>query len=414
MQSQETSSREKGPLRNPGQEEENTSRPLISSTETIELEVSYDRSATPSILQIEDSFLSTKSARPIKRIKLSSSHQTQLDPELLLIHQVICEQQSTNHDSHPQTSYFLDAPRLFAGDNKASPLRGKSSISNVDEHVEDSNHVSIIIYRTYYCDDYHESIQREFERLNLSDYHVRTVPAMRPYLFVLREDMDVATCVSEEMTLLSFDLKAALKKLEEIDPIIDYNSFSGDNWGLKAPYLQLYHFRGLIRQSTPRLTSVEERKHVDVLLSYIDEAFRDDYAEADSLFAKGLVSQKHHSKLFRPNEIVMTAREGQPVGSVAKGFPRTGPSNTTLYCEDWSFNGVFSQNGSLKNLEWPSTLSEILPIVDLDLFPLKYDNAGTNQRLLRRGQLLWNCRKRGYMSYRVPGSESDPEAVRIQ
>lgn len=413
MQSREANSREKGPPQNPGHEEEDIYRPLISSTEKRDLEVSSDSSPTPSILQMVDDFPSTKSVRPTKRIKLGSSHQTQLDPEFLLIHRVECGQ-STNHDNHPQTSYFLDAPRLFAGDNKASPLRGTNSITDVDEHVEDNDHVSIIIYRTYYCDQYHESIQREFERLKLSNYHVRTVPAMRPYLFVLREDMEVATCVSEEMTLLSHGLKAALKKLEDIDPRINYNSFRQDHWDLKAPYLQLYHFRDLIRQTTPWLTSVEEQKHVDVILSYIDEALEDDYAEADRLFAKGLVSQKHHSKLFGPNEIVMTMKEGQPVTSVSKGFPIAGPSNITLYCEDWSFDGVFSQNGGVHNIAWPSTSSEILPIVGLDLFPLKYDNVGTKQRLLKRGQLLWNCRKRGYMSYRVPGSEGDPQTVRIQ
>ncbi|KFY89917.1 hypothetical protein V498_06261 [Pseudogymnoascus sp. VKM F-4517 (FW-2822)] len=315
-------------------------------------------------------------------------------------------------------------------------------IADVDEHIEDNDHVSIVIYRTYYCYEYHENIQREFERLKLSNHHVRTAPQIRPYLFALREDMEVATCVSEEMTLLSHDLKAALQELEDIDSRINYESFMQDDWDLTAPYLQLYHFRDLIRQTTLRLTNVEEQKHVDVLLSYIDEAFGDDYAEADSLFAKGLVSQKHHSKLFGPNEIVMTMKDGQPIASVSKGFPKTGPSNVTLYCEDWSFDGVFSINGSENNISWPSTSSEILPIVDLNLFPLKYDNVGTKQRLLKRGQLLeilpivdlnlfplkydnvgikqrllkrgkllWNCRKRGYMSYRVPDSGGDPQTV---
>ncbi|KAH8747123.1 hypothetical protein BGZ57DRAFT_777353 [Hyaloscypha finlandica] len=351
--------------------------------------------------------------RPTKRIKLGSHHQAKLDPEYLLIHKVECGQ-SINHNHHPETSYFLDPPRLFAKDNKASPLRGTISITDVEEHLEDNEHISIIIYRTYDCEEYHESIEENFERLRLSDYGVRTVSAMRPYLFVLSKDMTAAMCVSEDMTLLSHDLKEALTKLEILEPRINYNTLMLNDWALNAPYLQLYHFRDLTRQTIRRLASIEERNHVDVLLRYIDEGFGDDYAEADDLFARGLVSQKHHSKLFGPDETVITMKEGQPVAFISKGLPKTGGSGPTLYCENWNFDGVFERKESIVDAIWPSTSSAILPIVDLEYFPLKYDTAGTKQRLLARGQVLWNCRKRSYMSYRAPRGKGDIQMVRLQ
>jgi hypothetical protein len=412
MGSPAANSPENGPSRSSGHEEEEIYHPIVSGSNKRDLEVPSQDSSTPSLPPTEDEFPSSMSARPTKRTKPRPSHQTQLDPEYLVIHKVECRQ-SINHHHRPETSYFLDSPRLFAGDNKASPLRGTVSIADVEEHIEDNEHISIVIYRTYDCDEYHESIGDEFERLKLSDYGVRTVSAIRPYLFVLRKNMEVATCVSEDMKILSTDLKEALKNLEELDLRINYNSFTQEHWSLNAPYLQLYHFRNLIKQTIPRLASAEEQQHVDVLMRYIDEAFRDDYAEADNLFAKGLVSQKHHSKLFGPNETVVTIKEGQPVAFISRGLSNTGQSNPTLYCENWSFDGVFERKETIVDVTWPSTSSATLPIVDLNVFPLKYDRAGTEKRLLARGQLLWSCRKRRYMSYRVPGVKGDIQTVRI-
>jgi hypothetical protein len=409
MLSRAARERETRPSQNSGLQE--VYHPPVATNGKRDLEESSQDGSPSGDVQAEDELPTSVPVRPTKRIKLGSNPQVDLDPEFLLIHKVECGQ-SINHNHHPGTSYFLDIPRLFSGDNKASALRGTISITDVEEHLEDNEHISIVIYRTYDCEEYHESIEEGFERLKLSDYGVRTVSAMRPYLFVLREDMAPATCILEDMTLLSSDLKEALRNLENLDPRINYSSFRQDDWSLKAPYLQLYHFRDLVKQATRRLTNIEELRHVKVLLRYIDEAFGDDYAEADHLFAQGLVSQKHHSKLFGPNETVVNMKDGQPVASLSRGLPNTGQSTPTLYCEDWSFDGVFGRKGNTVVITWPSTSSEILPIVDLELFPLKYDLVGTKQKLLVRGQLLWKCRKRRYMSYRVPGGKGDIQTAR--
>ena len=65
------------------------------------------------------------------------------------------------------------------------------------------------------------------------------------------------------------------------------------------------------------------------------------------------------------------------------------------------------------NVVWPSISSEILPIIDLEIFPLKYDRSGTQKRLQARGQVLWNCRKRGYMTYTALTGKSEIHTVSI-
>jgi hypothetical protein len=409
MEFQAADSSEKGPSRSPGREE--ISYPLASSSGKRAVEESSDKNSSPGRYSTEDGYPTPMPARPTKRIRLGDSHQT-LEPEYLLIHKVECGQ-SFNHNHHPKISYFLDSPRLFTGDNKASALRGTITIPDVDEHLEDNEHISIVICRTYNCEAYHETIEDRFERLKLSDYGVRTVSAMRPYLFILREDMVAATCILEDMKLLSADLKEALRNLEALDSSINYNSFVQQDWNMEAPYLQLYHYRELMRQTIPKLKDVEEQRHVNVLLRYIDKEFEGEYAEADDLFAKGLVSQKHYSKLFGPNDTVVTMKDGQPLASVSLGLPNTEYSNLNLLCENWSFDGVFERKQNVVEVIWPFESSAIVPIVNLKLFPLKHSRDGTKERLLARGKLLWSCRKRRYMSYRAPGSKDNFQTVRI-
>ena len=411
MHPQDVSSPENEAPSSSAYDEEEIYHPLMSNSEKRRIDRLSEDSSPSVIVQGEHDLPSSMAARSTKRIKLGR-RKTQLDPVHLVLHKVECGR-SINHNHHPETSYFLDAPRLFAGDNKASPLRGTSSIANAEEYLEDNEHISIVIYRTYDCEEYHERVEQSFERLRLSDFGVRTVAAMRPYLFVVSKDMAPATSVSEYMTLLSHDLKEALRNLEMLNPSINYNSFRQNHWRLNAPYLQMYHFRDLVRQTIPRLSSAEERKHADVLLTYIDEAFGDDYAEADNMFAKGMVSQNHLSKLFGPDETVVTMKESQPVAFISRGLPNTGHPALTLQCENWNFDGVFGQTETGFNVVWPSTSPEILPIVELEIFPLKYDHSGIQKRLLARGQVLWNCRKRRYMTYTALTGKSEIHTVSI-
>ena len=332
MHPQDVSSPENGAPSSSAYDEEEIYHPLMFNSEKRRMDRLSEDSSPSAILQGEHDMPSSMAARSTKRIKLGS-RKTRPDLAHLVLHKVECGR-SINHNHHPETSYFLDAPRLFAGDNKASPLRGTSSIANAEEYLEDNEHISIVIYRTYDCEEYHESVEQSFERLRLSDFGVRTVAAMRPYLFVVSKDMAPATSVSEYMTLLSHDLKEALRNLEKLNPSINCNSFRHNHWRLNAPYLQMYHFRDLVRHTIPRLTSAEERKHAEVLLTYIDETFGDDYAEADNMFAKGMVSQNHLSKLFEPYEIVVTMKESQPVAFISKGLPNTGHPALTLRCEN--------------------------------------------------------------------------------
>lgn len=125
--------------------------------------------------------------------------------------------QNTNHSHHPRTAYFLDPPRLFADDNKASALRGTIPIFEIEDHLDDNEHISTVVYKSYDCETHHQHLTNKdaFERIKLSSSGVRGILALQPYPFTLKEDAAPALCRSEEMTILFERAQRCLEELEE-------------------------------------------------------------------------------------------------------------------------------------------------------------------------------------------------------
>jgi hypothetical protein len=339
-----------------------------------------------------------------KRLRSDSNSVSEVEPEHLIIHQVECTQ-TPDHRHHSSVAYFLDPPRLFAEDNKASALRGNTPIYDIEEYLENQENISIVVYRSYDCERYHKHLTNKgaFERIKLSSSGIRGVPALQPYLSALKKDAAPASCKSEKMEIHASELEDALESLKKLNSKMSIKDF----WEPEAPYLHLYHFRGMIKDNVWKLSNSLQQQHVNVLLEYIDEAFGDEYADADALFAKGLVSKKHLSKLFGPDEIVVTIKEGHLVAYLSDGLPDASKSSIKLSCSSWTFDGVFHKKDTTFRVDWPSFDPDprVLPISKLEMFPLKYDTSGAEEMLSSRGKRLWSCRRRRYMSYNAPEFE---------
>jgi hypothetical protein len=85
-------------------------------------------------------------------------------PRYLILHQVKCEPVGT-HTNHKTESEFFDTPRLFAGDSKASSLRGKKPAAITQDYLEDHPEISFIVYKLYSCNNYYEEVKDNFDRL---------------------------------------------------------------------------------------------------------------------------------------------------------------------------------------------------------------------------------------------------------
>lgn len=152
-----------------------------------------------------------------------------LTPKYLLLHQVECSRGGT-HSSYNLDSYFLDVPRLFAGDSKATALRGEKEVKYVHEYLEDHPEISFAIYPPYDYNDYHESVKDEFHKLQIPQLDPAIISQLKPYFAILKSD-----CENVYESFVSEDLKSA----------ICFTGFeSPEDW--TSPYLLIYHSQELM------------------------------------------------------------------------------------------------------------------------------------------------------------------------
>ncbi|KAH7193903.1 uncharacterized protein B0J16DRAFT_336226 [Fusarium flagelliforme] len=324
-------------------------------------------------------------------------------PQYMIVHRVECPGSTPDHSAHPHISIYLDVPRLFAGDNKASLLRGRMPDEEAQLRAKKDPDISFIIYRTYNCLEYHEAL---FDVLR--ETSVNSLLANRSsQTYLLPIDGFDAVEEREYMEIVSTHFNDAIEAVKEADTrhgSLDESLLLG--WrrehNMVAPYLHLYHTRKLLRDHVPQLPE-RQSQNISLLLDYLDETFGSDYQEAEKLFDDGLVSRKHFHKLFGPREIMVTVEEGHHIGMVSRYPPLAGSNPIRLECEIWKFNGRFTMHKKTVIIPWPKHAAELdkVPIKSLDIFPLKFDQ-GLEDRLRKRGELHWQLRKPRLVLYTAP------------
>lgn len=146
------------------------------------------------------------------------------------------------HGRHRRLSLFPDQPQLFAGDNRASSLRGRELVgASLEEYLDGAPDVSPVVIRTYGCLAYHQAIDGQF---------VMPLPAadsgfpseLRPYFDVLQRDPGPAQA-TEEYIQISQPFRMAMDTLLEAEPLL----LAQWEASLAPPYLQIYHARAKMR-----------------------------------------------------------------------------------------------------------------------------------------------------------------------
>jgi len=65
----------------------------------------------------------------------------------------------------------------------------------------------------------------------------------------------------------------------------------------------------------------------------------------------------------------------------------------------WEFDGDFQKKTTLLKVETRSNKDEEIVIRDLDIYPIQFADEDLVDRLRRRGQQVWNCRRGTFVSY---------------
>lgn len=325
----------------------------------------------------------------------------------VILHTVLCPRSSAAHQHHPESACFLDTPSLDRGDSKATPLRGKHEIADLQSYLEDFPRISFVVERTYNCADFHDELEKsgKFRKIDIGPTGAQVAMQLRPYLFVLEADASQPEPTRETM---SFPASEALK--EALEFCLSEESISRND--LVAPYLQFYHARQLLTSGKRHLTP-QWKIEIRALYAYLDERFGHEYAEADDLFSQGFFTTRHFLKLFGPGDVLVNTEKSDPVAMLAKRVLERQRSAITIECETWSFDGAFRKVERNVRISVPSKYHahDMIPITSLDISPLHFNPRSLRDALQKRGEIFWKCRKPGLVSYNSPTKGFDIQVV---
>ncbi|KAF2498988.1 hypothetical protein BU16DRAFT_446688, partial [Lophium mytilinum] len=260
--------------------------------------------------------------------------------------------------------------------------------------------IHFVVYRNYDCRNYHEHVKDDFNPLPLPQIKREVLAGLKAHFFDLPKDGDDAVARWENIGSLSITLQQTLETIRYPGQL-----------KLEAPYTAFYHGRSLLADHASGRSGILEPLHQDHLQSLLDYVLgfcADDYKAADVLFAMGLVDKQHFQKLFPPNEVLVDAKDPQPLAYSTIDCAQNHPLELLLTVWNWQYDGLFRQKNSLLTVTWPSYDGQI-PISALPVYPLRYDTTGLKERLIERGQMFWECRKRKFVSY-----ESSNSALELQ
>jgi len=322
---------------------------------------------------------------------------------------VDCSNDLDYHEEHESEGHYYDVPCLRANSNRTTPLKGLQPLSSPEWLLEDHPAISFIIRNVYNCEDYQEKILDQFERLwmplGMSEH---TIAQVRPYFSVLMRD--AAPAEREQQVLVpSKGLTKAIATLKASCPTSLHNWDKEHN--LTYPYLQLWHCKDILQDAASNLPDPGQRLHLQALLNYLKEAVAAEWKEAEELFSQGLVNKKHWAKLYRPNDLIVTMDNDEPLAFVVKDCPNVNDEFLDLECWSWGFDGSFYLQPFPVVVKWPSG-PDTIKISELSFFPLRFDETGLEERLRHRGNIFWSCRTRRYVCYSVASDESSIQSVR--
>lgn len=339
---------------------------------------------------------------------------TSLDtPEPLTIytfHRVICNGSSSrgkHHHGHISPAVYLDAPRLYRGDSKASLLRGQQIIYDETQFLVN---VAIVIHRIYSCTQYMDDLDGHFTPLPIAGLQQDFVHANRAHFYQLNADGPNPVASSIQIAIQDRDVVDEIGSvlLEADEHLSEWNAPSS----LSFPFDFYFHNKLQFREAADSSQIPHLSIWTHSLLSCIDDLAGSDHATARELFAQSYVNSHHFRKLFRIGDIVVPGSGQNRVGHVVEGIEYT-PEGVSLRVWTYNYEGTFKKRYTNLAVRHPpvTTRMEWIKLSDLDAFPLRLDQTGLRDSLLNRGRNFWSCRDRRYVAYTAPRCAHQSQTV---
>ncbi|KAH7000365.1 hypothetical protein EDB80DRAFT_110739 [Ilyonectria destructans] len=336
----------------------------------------------------------------------TNANDTHLSEELLYeSFHVIESNDLDSDDDDTNQSFYRDAPRMFKGDRKRSLPRGTIEVEGIATYLRSHENVPFAVLDVYQLDG--DTVEDIFDEVGYTSGMLN-----RDYL-------------SLEVT--SRDIYIGPTAKDAIDSIITAHPDRFPGFGTiypwhEPPYTLFYlHNKSFMElQSISGLNELA-RQHLRMLLKWMEDNARADWDEADELFTQGKVNSKHYAKLFRPGELIYWPNwnsEGAPRAAKVNKFPHISKSSALTHIpfkaglvgsQVWEFNGEFRKKLVEVRLHLPRLNKsrgneyhlddDLVDILDLSTYPLRYAKEGVGMKLAARGSKLWQLRRKSLVCF---------------
>lgn len=214
----------------------------------------------------------------------------------------------------------------------------------------------------------------------------------------------------ETMIILSDDLRQAIQKVATcpLDSVDQDRAGTDELLEMGAPYLFLYHHRERLRVYS-QSAAAPLRMVIDAVLEYLNHNYAHDYAEANELISRGMITAHHLEKLFHPNQLLVDGKgsgsfnhrlEDRAVHVICKWPKMTGLFLTlSFWC--WRFDGYICERHMKKiGLSIPAEdEAEPFRIDKLSLHPASLLSKESIELFRQRGKTFWSLRLPNFVYY---------------
>jgi len=276
--------------------------------------------------------------------------------------------------------------------------------------MEGRSDIAFIVYRLYDCNSYHDEVEDDFDRLPMPPIDPDVISRLKAYFFSLRVEGQNAKPVGETIQIESPNLTRAISEAEAAigRTLVDFGPST--NTHLIAPYLPFYHTREILNKLVSDCDT-SGRDYLALLFNFMAISCGQEWSAADAVLKNGMIEETHLSKLFRPGDVVVEMVDSQPRGYQIETCTLI-PNSTSLELKttSWTFDEGFRKEKIDLDVYWPPG-DDRIPITKLDIYPLQYDTSGLEERLRKRGEQFWKCRKRAFVGYDYPNPRLEVQPV---
>lgn len=293
-------------------------------------------------------------------------------PRYQILHRIFCTESSHQHD----ICIYEDPPtfRKSAFDGEAG-IQSKIGIPNLETYLSRHTNTCFLVFKEHNCALEQRKHRRWMRRIG---------------------NITISSERGERMRIVSSQLRKALEQVAEFQIFNDADDDAEDDKEWDAPYLFLFHHR-------KKLATLAEdpafKAIVTPLLKYIEENFGEEYEEANHLFSQHLVTAFHISKLFRPNQMVVSRQKEDSLEAyVLKTDAVLERDMIALEGWSWEYNGTV-----LQRLGWKGKINTVPEeptlISDLSIHPADFAQSEDLEKLGQRGKKFWDMKGQTYTCY---------------